>query len=96
MIAKIHEFESKTILAVCDKNLVGKEFEDGKIFFKASEKFFGHEQISEKELVELAKEADSINAFGNECTLILEKEGLISENSVILIAGIKHAQIYKV
>ncbi len=96
MIAKIHEFESKTILAVCDKDLVGKEFEDGKIFFKASEKFFGNTPISEKDLIKIAKESDSINAFGNNCTQILQKEGLISENSVILIAGIKHAQIYKI
>jgi hypothetical protein len=95
LIAKIHPFDLKTILAVCDKELVGKEFEDGKIFFRASEKFFGTNQINEKDLIQLALEADSINLFGNKCVGILQKEGLISENSVILISGIKHAQIYR-
>ena len=95
MIAKLHTHDLKTILAVCDKKFVGKEFEDGKIFFRVSEKFFGNQEVSENELIKMAHNADSINSFGNKCTEILQKEGLISENSVILIAGIKHAQIYR-
>ena len=95
MIAKLYEIELKKILAVCDKEHIGKEFEDGKIFFRASEKFYKGNEITEKELIKLAKDVDSINAFGNKCCKILEKEGLISENSTILIAGIKHAQVYR-
>lgn len=96
MIFKLHNYDEKTILAVCDKEHLGKEFEDKKLCFRVSEKFYGNKGINEKELIDLIKKVDSANLFGNKCVEILEKQDLISESNVILIKGIKHAQIYKV
>lgn len=94
MLAKKHEIEYQTILAVCDKEHLGKTYEEGNISFTVSEKFFGGEEINEKKLKELFKSANSINLFGNKCVEIAKKEGLITESSIIKIQGIKHAQIY--
>lgn len=94
MIAKKHEIDSRTILAVCDKEHLGKEFEEGEICFKVSEKFYGKEEITPKELEKLLEQTDSANLFGNKCVDIALKKGLISEKSIIIISGIKHAQIY--
>jgi uncharacterized protein len=95
MIAKKHDIGNNTILAVCDKEHLGKTFEDGKISFVASKKFYGGTEISEEELLSLLDEASSANLFGNKCVSIAQKKGLISEHSVILISKVKHAQIYK-
>jgi uncharacterized protein len=95
MIGKIHSIQGRTILAVCDKEHLGKEFEDGKIAFKASEKFYGTDTITKEEIIENLKNVNSINLFGNKCIEMLEREGLIKENNVILIKGIKHAQLYQ-
>ncbi|HNV01244.1 MAG TPA: DUF424 family protein [archaeon] len=94
MFAKKHEIDYQTILAVCDKEHLGKTYEEGNICFTVSEKFFGGQEINEKELKELFKNVNSINLFGNKCIKIAQKEGLITESSVIKIQGIKHAQIY--
>ena len=94
MIAKTHDHGTKTVLAVCDKEHLGKSFEEGELFFTASKQFFGGELITEEELISLTKEADSINFFGDKCTNIAIKEGLISESNVIIIQGVKHAQAY--
>lgn len=94
MLAKKHEYELNTVLAVCDKEHIGKTFEDGKICFTASERFYNGHLVTEKELIELVKECSSVNLFGNKCVAILEKEGLINQANVILISGIKHAQVY--
>ena len=94
MIAKKHEQGTTTVLAVCDKEHLGKTYEEGDLFFKVSEQFFGGEKITPKQLVELIKEANSINFFGNKCTNFAIKEGLISESSVIIIHGVRHAQAY--
>lgn len=94
MLAKKHEIDYQTILAVCDKEHLGKTYEEGNISFTVSEKFFGGKEINEKELKKLFNEANSINLFGNKCVEIAQKEGLITESSVIKIRGIKHAQIY--
>ena len=96
MIVKVHEIDHRVIIAVCDDEHLGKTFEDGNLEFKVSESFFGGDPVNEEELIKMMKGADTINAFGNKSTSILEKEGLISENSVIIIAGIKHAQVYRV
>jgi hypothetical protein len=96
MIAKKHELEMKTILAVCDKEHLGKTFEEDELCFTASEKFYGGEKITEKELEKLLDECNSANLFGNKCVGIAIKKGLASEKSVKLIKGIKHVQIYRV
>lgn len=96
MIAKKHEFEYKIILAVCDKEHLGKTFEDGAICFTASERFYKGQEVTEKELEELLLEADSINLFGNKCVSVAEKKGLVSEKGIKKINGIKHAQIYRI
>ncbi|NMA44793.1 MAG: DUF424 family protein [Candidatus Diapherotrites archaeon] len=94
MLAKKHELEYQTILAICDKEHLNKTYEEGNISFTVSEKFFGGTKVSEKKLKELFKNSNSINLFGNKCVEIAQKEGLITESSVIKIQGIKHAQIY--
>lgn len=94
MIAKKHYHQNNDLLAVCDKEHLGKTFEEGEISFTVSERFFGGEEITEKELIQLIKEFNSVNLFGNKCVEIAEKEGLISSASIIKIKGIKHAQIY--
>jgi hypothetical protein len=96
MIAKRHELDHRIILAVCDEEHIGKTFEDGAICFTASVKFYKGEKVTEEELGELFKEADSINLFGNKCVDIAIKKGFASEKSVKLICGIKHTQVYSV
>lgn len=94
MMAKKHEIEYRTILGVCDKEHIGKTFEEGNICFTASPKFYAGEEITPEDLEKLLDEAESINLFGNKCVEIAIKKGIVSEKSVILIKGIKHAQVY--
>jgi len=96
MMAKKHEFEQKTILAVCDKEHLGKTFEEGEISFTASERFYKGEEITKKELEEMLSEADSANLFGDKCVGVAEEKGFVGEKSIIKIKGIKHAQIYHI
>ncbi|MEK6958830.1 MAG: DUF424 family protein [archaeon] len=95
MLAKKHENIVGSVLAVCDKEHLGKTYEDEKICFTVSEKFYSGEKVTKKQLLELIAEFSSVNMFGNKCVEIAEKEGLISETSIIKVKGIKHAQIYK-
>ena len=96
MYAKKHQADYKMILAICDKEHVGKTYEEGEISFNASERFYKGEEITEKEMLEMLLEADSANLFGNKCVEIALKHGLVSEKSIIKIKGIKHVQIYQI
>lgn len=94
MIAKVHERMGQSILAVCDKEILGKTLENEKMEFKVSEKFYGGEGITEEELLEKLKEHNSANLVGNKCVGILQEKGLINESSIIMINDIKHVQVY--
>ncbi len=96
MIAKIHEIQNHTLLAICDDELLGKKIETEKIEFNVSERFYGGDEINEEELVNLFENSNSINVIGNKSVEILQKKGLINESSIINISNIKHVQIYKV
>ena len=96
MLAKKHEFENNTILAVCDKEHIGKTYTEGEIEFKVSERFYKGDEITEEDLEKLLNESNSANLFGNKCISIAEKKGLITEKSILKIKGIKHAQIYHI
>ena len=96
MYAKKHETQYQTILAVCDKEHIGKTFEEGEICFTASERFYKGEEVTPEELEKLFDEAQSVNLFGDKCVDIAIKKGLVSEKSARKIKGIKHAQAYRV
>lgn len=95
MMAKKHELDYRLILAVCDKEHIGKTFEEGPVCFTATERFYAGEEVTPKQLEEMLKEAESINLVGNKCVDIAIKMGLVSEKGTLKIKGIKHAQIYK-
>ena len=86
----------KVLLAVCDKEHLGKTFEEGSISFTVSQRFYGGEDVTPKQLEKMLEEADSINLFGNKCVEIAEKKGFAGGKGIILIKGIKHAQAYRI
>jgi hypothetical protein len=96
MIAKVHETQNGKIIAVCDKEHLGKNFEEGKIFFTATKKFYEGKEVTEKELEKLLDDFWTANFFGNKCTEIAKRKGLITDSETISIKGIKHAQVYHI
>ncbi|MFH1751582.1 MAG: DUF424 family protein [archaeon] len=94
MYAKIHETINSSVLALADKELIGKTLNEKEIEFKVSERFYKGRIVDEKKAVKLLKEHDNANLIGNKAVGIALKNGLIEKNNVIVIEGIKHAQIY--
>jgi len=64
MIVKEHINEGKLILALCDKNLLGKKIEDQNIQLDLSSSFYKGEEADIEELKKLIKKAYIINAVG--------------------------------
>ena len=81
------------MLAVSDKELIGKVLKQDDLEFKVSEYFYKGEEIDETGLRELLKEAGNINLIGNKAVSIALEEKLGSAEQVIEIQGVKHLQI---
>ncbi|MBI4142022.1 DUF424 family protein, partial [Candidatus Woesearchaeota archaeon] len=82
----------RTIVAVCDDNLLGKKFEENGKQLDLSVDFYKGDQMSSVETGDLLRNADGVNLVGEESVKLGLEEGIIEEEQIVLIAGIPHAQ----
>ena len=92
---KFHEAYRK-IVAVCDSDLVGKKFTEGKLQLDIKESFYSGDEVKdEKEALELLRCAQvddaTFNFVGKKSIEIGLKAGVIGKEGIIKVQGIPHA-----
>ena len=88
---KIHSIKGQSVIAICDKELLGKKIGE-KIKISVSEDFYGEELIDDEETSEILKRSAIFNLLGkNIIKLALEKKFIMKEN-IMFIGDIPHAQ----
>ncbi len=92
---KEYDTGSGLLVAVCDKDLVGKSFEEGGLFLKISERFYKGEEATEGEVVDSLKHATIANLVGRWAIKCALDNDFIEEDSVISVDGVPHAQMVK-
>ncbi|OYT37628.1 hypothetical protein B6U82_01370 [Candidatus Pacearchaeota archaeon ex4484_31] len=95
VLIKIHK-AYREIVAVCDPELIGKKFEEGKRQLEVNEQFFKGKEMDEEEAIELLKEKfvddACFNFVGENAVKVGIKAGLIDEKEGIMkIQGIPYA-----
>lgn len=93
IFCRIHTHEKERILAACDEEIIGMTFRGNDIKITVSETFYRGECISEDIFVERTKSVTIMNLVGNRVVERAIKEGLVSEDNVIEIGEVKHAQV---
>ena len=83
-------------LAICDENLLGKKFEEGKLQLDLTSSFYKGNVLEETEILQLMNKAYISNLVGKLCIDMAIKNQLISENDVKQINGIAYANIMQV
>ncbi len=91
---KIHD-DSRKIAAVCDSDLVGKTFEEGKLQLKVNEHFYKGKECDELKAIKIlnnAKMDDAcFNFVGKKAIELGIKAGIIDGKKILMIQGIPHA-----
>jgi hypothetical protein len=82
--------------AICDEDLLGKELEDKKVKIKVSKHFYGGVLVSEKVAVRIMGKVTIGNIIGKEVVDAAVRGGFITEENIILIDGVPHAQFVKI
>ncbi|WP_445476189.1 DUF424 domain-containing protein [Methanococcoides methylutens] len=95
MYLKIHKSGSQTIVAVCDKELIGKKLKEGELVIEISEAFYKGEIASEEKIIESISNTTTANIFGSRAVQCAVDAGLVDPGCIIYIEGIPHAQLYK-
>ena len=93
MIVKIHKTQDgRKVVAICDNDLIGKKFEEGKLQLDLNSSFYKGEEMSEERVIELVKGSCIINMVGEKSTGFALKLGVVSKKDIIKIKNIPHAQ----
>ena len=91
MIVKIHKSERRNIVSICDEELIGKKFEEDSMQLDVSEIFYRGERMSDKDVLNTVREADSLNIVGKNSIRFALKNNLIEKENIIRIKKIPHA-----
>ena len=88
---KLHKTDFGTMIAVCDKELLGKTLKNKDLDFFVNPRFYGEAEINEK-ILELIVDVNDGNVIGNKIVKLLLKNQVISKESIIKIGKINPAQ----
>jgi hypothetical protein len=84
------------MVAACDLELLGKQFAEGELRLKVSEKFYKGEKVAVEALIPYLKSCMTANLVGEAVIACAKAAGFIDEDGVIRIDGVPHAQLYRI
>ena len=90
---KIHVRGGERLLAACDEELLGRTLTEGEKRLKISEAFYHGETVSEDAFRERMKSVTVMNLTGDRTVGIAKEAGYVSQDSVMTIDGVEHAQV---
>lgn len=90
---KMYKRRGEVVLAACDRELLGKKFEEGELHIHVREEFYYESFVSEQTFLNSMKLATIINLVGENVVRIAIREGYIDKDNVLRIAGVPHAQM---
>ena len=92
--AKVHKTGGQVLVACCDAEILGRTLKSGELEIRISESFYGGQKVDEKSLMDLMKEATTVNLMGDKVVSLALSEGIIDESGIMDVCGIKHAQLF--
>ena len=96
MYMKKYDTDGHVIVAVCDNDILGKNFKEGKFVLKIEESFYKGMEACEKEVKDALLKATIANISGERSIACAVECGCIEPDNVIFIEGIPHAQMVKI
>jgi hypothetical protein len=94
MIVKIHKTEDKRlVLAVCDKAILGKKFEELNKQIDLTSDFYKGEEKSDKQTSYLMRNSYMLNLVGEKTIKLALDDGIISKDNVKRICKIPYANV---
>ena len=96
MYLKIHQSGTEIIVAVCDKDLLGKKLKHGNVNVVISEGFYKGDIASEEQVIAALVNARTANLFGERTVACAIKCGAVDPECVVIISGVPHAQIFHI
>lgn len=96
MYMKKYDTWGKIIVAVCDKEIIGKKFQEGELTLMLETSFYKGAEASENEIKEALSCATIANIAGEKAIACAVECECVDPDTVIFIDGIPHAQMVRI
>ena len=99
MLLRERETERGLLVSVCDADLLGRTFENGKVSITVEESFYGGDDAVEADadaVVAALRRASVANLVGEECVGVAVEAGIVDEATVLEVGETRHAQLLQI
>lgn len=95
VFVKVFKDHRYTLVAVCDSELLGETFREGKLKLEVKVDFYKGNPSSIPEALHAVDEADIANLVGKDIVDAAVQEGLVDLSAIVQISGVPHVQIVR-
>ncbi|MDY6769323.1 MAG: DUF424 family protein [Candidatus Nanohaloarchaea archaeon] len=88
--------EKGVVVAACDRALLGDVYKEDGVTLDVDEDFYGGEEVDIDGVVAALDGFFTANLVGNELVGALLDEGVVAEDEVETVDGVKHVQLFRV
>lgn len=96
MYMKRYDTEGHLLVAVCDKDIIGRKFHEGELTLMLETDFYKGTDASEDEVKDALSCATIANVAGEKSIACAVECGCVDPETVIFIEGIPHAQMVRI
>jgi len=93
---KVHRKEGEVIVAICDEELLGREFREGRFVLRVEEGFYGGDLMTLEEGINQIGKCTIANLVGERIVRAAIEAGYVREENVLIIGGVPHAQLVRI
>lgn len=90
---KIHQSGKERIVAACDRELLGKKYFEKELKLEVKKEFYQGTLANLEDLNKEMKKATIVNLTGNKVVKFALQHNFLSQENILKISGIRHAQI---
>jgi hypothetical protein len=95
MYLKSHQHGAHTLIAVCDCDILGKKFTEGRLKIEVTADFFGGEKASYSEVAAALAKATMANFVGCKTVENAISLGYVERECILSIDGVPYAQMVR-
>jgi len=96
MILRERRTEQGLMVAVCDSDVLGRTFENGRISITVNEEFYGGDEAEEQDVVDSLARANIANIVGARAVEVAVEAGIIDDSHVLEVGETRHAQLVRI
>lgn len=96
MYLKTYKSGTEIVVAVCDRDVIGKTLKDGDITVEVSEDFYKGDIASKEQVIDALTGATTANLFGKRSVECAIKCGIVEPECVMMIDCVPHAQMFRI